>query len=185
MDVGFNNTNTLHLALGENDFKDVEWLIEATSNERHAIWNTWHEKVKWEHIGIGYGYTITELHIQIPKPLVKKGFTEDSDPIEDMGIGKKEEVLPVGINFNFAIVNGHKVAFYESLSLLVHHGYIEAFLKTYFQRTHDDYSRWNHVDSSNVHNCFNYFDTIDKKPRKTKYNPESFLKHYYIFKPVE
>ena len=38
MDVGLNNTNKLHLALEEPMLEDVEWLVEANSNETYLLW---------------------------------------------------------------------------------------------------------------------------------------------------
>ena len=84
------------------------------------------------------------------------------------------------LEFRYYIINGHKVAFYSSSSMITHRGYIDAFLITYFQRTHDNYSRWNHVDATNFHNCINYLDSIDLKPRDTIYEPTTFKK-YHIF----
>jgi len=38
-----------------------------------------------------------------------------------------------------------------------------------FQLTHDGYTRWNHTNSSNFHNCVNSLDRLDKEPRETIY----------------
>lgn len=166
MDTGLNNTNKLHLALNQEVFKDVEWIIEATSQERFGIWKDFKEKYKWEQICTGYSFVILELEV---KPV---------------GYKIKKQVLPINIEFFFAMVEGHKIAFYDSPSLLSHHGYIEAFLITYFQRTHDKYSKWNYTDATNAHNCLNYLDTVDVKPRKTTYKPSSFNKQYHIFEKL-
>ena len=166
MDVGFNNTNTLHLALNQEFLKDVEWIIEATSEERFNLWKEWHKNIDWQNVNFGWSFNIVDLSIKA------------------LG-SKKSEIMSVTIEFNFAIINGHKVAFYESNSWVSHYGYIEAFLHTYFQRTHDSYTRWNHVDAGNIHNCFNYLDTIDKEPRDTKYTPDDFESKYHIFKPIK
>jgi hypothetical protein len=166
MDTGLNNRNTLHLAIDDEYLEDVEWIIEATSKERFQIWKDYHEKMNWEEVNFGLSY---EILIMMVKP---KG-------------SEKEEALPVMLELSFAIVNGHKIAFYTSNSRLVHWGYIEAFLITYFQRTHDGYTRWNHTNASNVHNCFGSLDDIDKKPRDAKYKPQSDEKKYHIFEPVD
>jgi hypothetical protein len=161
MDVGLNNRNYLHKKLGNSYLEDVEWIVEATSEERFNLWQDYHNdpKYNWEEVSRGWSYYIIELNIN--------------------GNGKiKSETLPVYINFSFAIINGHKICFYTSNSLLVHHGYIESFLTTYFQRTHDDYSRWNHTDSANFHNCIGYLEDIDLEPRDTIYEKED---KYYIW----
>lgn len=174
MDVGFNNTNTLHLALENEYLKDVEWIIEANSEEQRQIWKDYHEKMKWEEVRQGWMCTVLELEV---KPKIKES--------KFISVLKtKKEVLPITINFNFAIVNGHKILFYTSDAYLVHHGYIEAFFSTYFQRTHDNYSRWNQTDAENIHNCLGYLEDIDEKPRKTVYKPMSHEKMYHIFKSI-
>jgi hypothetical protein len=156
MDTGLNNTNRLHEIFQNKDFEDIEWLIEANSNEQHQIWEGWHTKLKWEQINPGFSYTIKRLSVE-------------------------GEELPICLCFTFAKVNGRKIAFYECSSLLSHYGYIEVFLKTYFQRTHDNYCRWNQVDAKNAHNCLNYLETIDKEPRDTKYTPQGYMKKYFVF----
>lgn len=161
MDVGLNNRNYLHKKLENSYLKDVEWLIEATSEERFNLWKDYHNdpKYDWKEVGSGYGYEIINLKI------------EGSDKIQS-------EVLPVWVEFSFAIINGHKICFYTSNSRLVHHGYIESFLTTYFQRTHDNYTRWNHTDSTNFHNCIGYLEAIDLEPRDTIFKKED---KYYIW----
>lgn len=217
MDVGFNNTNTLHLALNEPSLEDVVWLVESNSNETHELWGSWSdqslthynsldisdgessalvqkaylqmgpedaEKIrhllemnkriqkfngrrsKWEQIMTGHSFTILKLECKSPDGL---------GPIE---------TLPIRIDFRYYIIHGHKIAFYSSDAALVHRFYVEAFLQTYFQRTHDGYSRWNHTDAQNFHNCINYLDTLDKEPRKTRFKPDGFMSQYFIFEPI-
>ena len=73
----------------------------------------------------------------------------------------------IWLSFSFTNINGHKVAFYEATSQVVHHGIVENFLMKHFQRTHDNYTRWNHVDAMNFHNCIRGLDSLDVEPRKT------------------
>ena len=164
MDVGFNNTNRLHEALECEDLKDVVWIVDATSQERNELWKKYYEKHAWEQISSGYGFQITTL-----------------DVINKNGV---KETLPVRLDFSFAIIDGYKIAFVESNSLLTHYGYVEAFLRTYFQRTHQNYSRWNHTNACNFHNCINYLDSLDKEPRDSIYKPVSYSE-YYIFEHNE
>jgi len=174
MDVGLNNKNTLHLALDNPYMEDIEWVVEATWDERHNLWKEYHEKRDWKEVGTGQVYTILNLEVTAKS---HKGTQED--------LKNTKEVLPVCIEFSYAIIDGHKICFYTSNSRLVHHGYIEAFLLTYFQRTHDKYTRWNHTDATNFHNCIGYLDTVDKKPRNTIYKPNSYEEKYFMFKKVE
>lgn len=159
MDIGLNNKNYLHLKLQNPYLEDIEWLVEATSDEQFNLWKHHHSKYNWVSVSLGYSYQIVELEI--------KG----NDKI-------KSELLPVWISFSFAIIDGHKICFYTSDSRLVHHGYIDAFLGAFFQRTHDNYTRWNHTNSMNFHNCIGNLTDIDKKPRKTIFEPEN---EYHIW----
>lgn len=171
MDVGLNNKNKLHLALNNDFLKDVEWVIEATDTEQYYLWEKYHETRNWNSAGVGYSYSILELNVDVPQ----KGITIKK---------RKKEKLEICINFNFTTVDGHKILFYECSSLLAHYGYIQAFLLTYFQRTHDNYTRWNHTDAMNFHNCINYLDTVDIEPRDTVYKDSSFKKDYFIFDEI-
>lgn len=218
MDVGFNNTNTLHLALGEKELEDVVWLVEANSNEAHQLWADWSEqsitnfkpiemekteadalivkayssmspreaekirllvemntrvlkyggkRKKWKQIPAGHSFTIIELEC---KP------TNGIGPVQ---------TLAVRIDFRYFVIDGFKIAFYSSNAIISHRFYVEAFLKTYFQRTHDNYTRWNHTDAQNFHNCINYLDTLDKNPRETSYKPDEFMHGYFVFEPID
>lgn len=218
MDVGFNNTNKLHLALNEPELEDVVWLVEANSNETHELWASWSnqslthynpldisngeasalvqkaylqmgpadaEKIKllieinkkahrfggkrktWKQVPVGHSFTILDLECT-PK-----------------GVLGPTELLAVRIDFRYHIINGHKIAFYSSDGALSHRFYIDAFLRTHFQRTHDNYSRWNHTDAQNFHNCINSLETLDKDPRDTVYKPDGFMEQYYIFEPIK
>ena len=209
MDTGLNNRNTLHLELDTPEMADIEWLVEANSNEVMELWEKWstksmtnfrpldideksftaggsdgggtikellalNERVKrvnpkrreWVQINSGHGFTILTLECSIPGK-------------------RKKEKLPIVVSFSYFVIDGHKVAFYSCDSALHHSFYVEAFLQTYFQRTHDKYSRWNHTDAQNFPNCINYLDTIDEKPRDTVYKPNDFMKKYFIFEPVK
>lgn len=166
MGVGFNNKNNLHIALNNEFLKDIEWMIEANSNEVYNLWLEWKDKYNWVQVCTGNSYKLLELDVKV------KG-------------KRKSETLPVYISFTYWIINGHKICFYCSDSLLSHYGYIESFIKTHFQRTHDKYTRWNHTDSRNFHNCINYLDTIDVEPRNTIYKPTAFYKGYHIFNNIK
>ena len=177
MDTGLNNINTLHLALDNEYLKDVEWIIEASSEERFQLWkdNKDCEDKKyqhnWEEISHGEGYRIIELEI---------------NSVNACGENKKvKETLPVVVNFSYAIIDGHKILFYESNSLLVHHGYVEAFFLTYFQRTNDGYTRWNHTNATNFHNCVTHLNRIDIEPRNTIYEKQKNEERYFVFKEVK
>lgn len=191
MDVGLYNRNTL----GEVNpaFTDVVFLVEATSSEQQKLWEEYSDqstsnitplsenvlnclreavkswpillrveelnkavienngkRVKWESVSAGFGITIGNV-------------TGENH--------KKQQLkkLPVCVSFNFAIINGKKICFYYPTSVGVDHDMIEDFLIERFQLTHDDYTRWNHTDAGNFHNCVNSLDRLDKEPRDTVY----------------
>ncbi len=178
MDVGLNNRNTLGEIAPE--FTDVVFLVEANSNEQFNLWQDWsdqsmtnikslpdymldtikedillykklkalndnvkhnkHKRVKWKQIMNGFGLTIGHI--------------------------KK---FPVFLSFSFAIINNKKICFYECTSRMSDSKMIEDFLIKRFQLTHDNYTRWNHTNAMNFHNCVNSLDRLDKEPRDTVY----------------
>lgn len=187
MDVGLNNRNTL----GEINpaLADVAFLVEANSNEQFTLWQEWakesmsniaplkpmdldllritlrnypsllaevtrlnknvkqneHPRIDWEQISAGFLITIAR---------VKHG----------------RRKLPVCIQFSFAIINGKKICFYDNCSMAGDSEMVEKWLIKRFQLTHDKYTRWNHTDARNFHNCVHSLDKrLDIKPRNTKY----------------
>jgi hypothetical protein len=124
---------------------DVDFLVEATSFERYTLWKEHHKDFGW---------------IQ-------------HNQILDREI-KKIKGRPISINFAFATIKNKKVAFYHPSSTLVDYKVIKKWLTDRFQLTHDNYTRWNHVDANNFHNCLNSLDNLDKNPRNTKYKERQY-----------
>lgn len=162
MDTGLNNINNLHKKVNLPELEDVEWIIEATSEEQFNLWKENKDRYTWEQIQQGWSFTIINLKIS-----------------GSLGDNKIEETLPVNISISLAKVNGHKILFYSSDSMISHYGLIDAFMISNFQRTHDSYTRWNHTNAVNFHNCVGYLDTIDQDPRDTEYE-SSFRDSQYI-----
>lgn len=184
MDVGLNNKNTLGKIAPE--FADVVFFIEANSNEQMSLWSEWssdsitvikplsdefidllpesfrpkvktindkikrveHPRVEWKQIMSGFGITIGYIKVQ-------------NDNFENE--------FPVCVSFSFAFINGNKVCFYDCTSRIEDHTMIEDWLTSHFQLTHDNYTRWNHTNSSNFHSCVHSLDRLDKEPRDTIY----------------
>lgn len=122
------------------ELKDIDFLVSANSNETFNLWSEYNRKVDWEQINTGFMITIGQL-----------------------------DSRPVTIEFSFAIIKRKKVAFYNGCSQVVDHKMIDEWLISRFQRTHDNYSRWNHVNATNFHNCINSLETLDIEPRDTVY----------------
>jgi hypothetical protein len=98
----------------DSRFKKCEFIVEANSYERLALWKEWHVAISWEEDCKG-------LLIEIGK------------------LGG----LPIILKFSFALINRHLVAFYESPSQVVDHKQIDEFFKKNFQIT-DNSGGWAH-----------------------------------------
>lgn len=182
MDVGLNNTNKL----GEINpaFKDVVFLVEATSSERHSLWvehahnsptniqplsekelneicSSLSEKPK-------LAEKLKALNIRINGAKRTRVNWEEISQGFALEIGKIEKKSVV-LTFFFAKLDGHKVAFYNCSSQAVDYAMIKDWLIERFQLTNDNYHRWNHTDAMNFHNCLNSLDSLDKEPRNTVY----------------
>ena len=78
---------------------------------------------------------------------------------------------PIEIEFSLATIKGKIVAFYYGCSELVDNKMIHDWLISRFQKTHDNYTRWNQTDAMNFHNCIHSLDKLDIEPRNTIYEP--------------
>ncbi len=193
MDVGLNNRNKL-TAIHKN-FADVVFLVEANNTEYYYLWQEWCNKsisnitpLSDESIDkllrplkdqILYkdqiNPTMNPLKAEVLSlnRKVKENFHPRVEWKEEpcgfnIQIGKVKK-MPVCVEFRFANINGKKICFYYCTSQMADYRMVEKFLITRFQLTHDGYTRWNHVDAMNFHNCIQGLSTLDKKPRNTKY----------------
>jgi len=185
MDVELNNKNTLGEVAPE--FADVVFLVEANNNERLQLWSDWAEdsihntKSLNDEVIACLGEAVkswpvlksvfelnndikNNQHTRVKWEQVSAGFLKTIGHIKS---GKKK--LPVSVEFSFAFINGKKVCFYNCCSRAADHTMIHDWLIERFQLTHDNYTRWNHTDAGNFHNCINSLEDLDKKPRNTKY----------------
>lgn len=181
MDVGLNNRNTLGEIAPE--FEDVVFFVEATSTEQHTLWSEWSTRsmsniepisddvmsLVQEKLGAGILFEkLSKLNRKV------KDNNQPRVNWEQVSAGFALSVGQVGKNnvmvcFTFAFINGKKICFYEATSQVVNHKMIEDWLISKFQLTHDGYSRWNHTNAMNFHNCVNSLDNLDKEPRDTVY----------------
>ena len=115
-------------------------VVKKIKDLNRAVKKVETKRVVWQQVMAGFGLTIGQVQ-------------------------KK----PVHVHFSFAIINGKKVCFYECTSRMADHTMIEDWLMSRFQLTHDDYTRRNHVNATNFHNCINSLDNLDKEPRDTVY----------------
>lgn len=142
--------STAHLfAFNKEDvslFKDVVFLVEATYNEQHMLWERYHYRPdpdpdqvqikSWEQTMMGRGVQI--------------GTVDDRS---------------INVSISYAILNGKKVLFYYGVSQLVDHKMIEDWLKMYSLDTirWDNGHRWAHCDAANFHHCMEAVGAYDNK----------------------
>lgn len=176
MDVGLNNKNTLGELAPE--FSDVVFFIKATNNEQFTLWQEWSKESMYnikslpdnliEFIPSGMRPEVKRLNDKVKKLEMTRVEWGQIMAGFNLTIGYIQE-YPVCVSFHFALINGKKVCFYHPTSRMVDHQMIEDWLMSRFQLTHDKYTRRNHVDAINFHNCVNSLDNLDKEPRDTIY----------------
>jgi hypothetical protein len=111
-------------------FKDVKYIVEATDNEWHMLWEKYHYQprsglpIPWEEISMGKIVTIGE-------------------------VAKR----PIAIQISWAIINGHKVMFYEGSSQLVDYKMMEKWLEHHSLNTIQHEGRWAKTNVSNFGHC--------------------------------
>jgi hypothetical protein len=184
MDVRLNNRNTFD----HPELKDVVFLVEATSTEKHNLWEQWsldyQKTFATQPISVGernidrirsldplLDILLTAVDMQKKKIEEKHKHRVKWEQISTGFVTQIGKIgsRPITVEFSFAMINGKKVAFYNGCSQVVDHEMIHDWLIKHFQLTHDNYTQWNHTDADNFHNCVNSLDNLDKEPRKTKY----------------
>lgn len=88
--------------------EDVEYLVEATHEEQHALWARWHQALNWKQ-GHGYSQTI--------------GY----------GRGLNRKKLPVHVVVWYVWVDGHLLGFWEVTSILADYEAAEAWVRKTFK----------------------------------------------------
>lgn len=82
---------------------DVQYFVEANDFERHALWNKWNEKVKWEQINEGFGGNV----------------------------GMVAGVHQIHVSFIFAKIARKLVCFYHPTSQIVDHRVVKDYITKY------------------------------------------------------
>jgi len=141
----------------QNEIIALEALCKETLHRNEESQEDLKNRVEWTP---GNGISVPIGHIE--------GNTFSEFTMKDSGFEKR----PIVLNCNIVWINGHKILFYEGCSQLVDHRMIEEWFLKYFQRTHDNYTRWNHSDTTNFHNCIHGLERLDKEPRNTTYQPK-------------
>ena len=134
-------------------FKDVVFLVEATSHEDQFLWTEWsadyltlpyapkeegkfaRKRVDWQQVSLGHMLTIGEI-----------------------------DNRPICVSMSYAIINGRKIMFYEGCSQLVDHEMIREWLKHFTLNTirWDGGTRWGHCDAMNFHHCLDAIKELNE-----------------------
>lgn len=133
----------------ENRLKQTFFIVEATSNEQHMLWEQLssdsiykildrdgkpaYPQVKWEQISMGFGVTVGEVYKH-----------------------------PVFISLNWARINGKFVMFYHPTSQLIDYRKIDKWLEENFKGTYDNGTRRASTDVSNFAHCLNAIKEANK-----------------------
>lgn len=113
-------------------FKDVEFVIEATSTEQHYLWcendrNEYNRKVTWVEVSMGHAIPIGSL-----------------------------DGRPVNVSLSYAVLNGVRVMFYYGVSQVVDHKMIEEWLRYHTENLRYGGGRWSRCDAMNFAHCLQY-----------------------------
>ena len=133
-------------------FKDVDFVIQATYEEKHMLWLTRH------HHDVQLGH----IHIWDDEGAGR------CPTIAMVGRGRKAR--PIVISIFYAYLDGLRVAFYEPTSQLVDWLLIDKWIK---ERTghikYNNGTRWAHTDVGNFHDVIHEIQNReDKRQRRLR-----------------
>jgi hypothetical protein len=113
----------------EANLKASVFFVEATRCEQIYIWEEWKKLCEWKEIGSGIGICVGHIN--------------------------KQKTKPVWVSFNFAILNGKHICFYEVTSRFSDSVMVEDFIKTKYPVKYDKGTRLAMCDAMNFHLCGN------------------------------
>lgn len=205
MDVGFSNQN--HLGKIAPELADVVFIVECDGHsDQFNLWKDYSKKSSSniKHLSnedieqltkiLGDNFVLLEKVKRLSDKVEYNNHTRyDWEEVSSgfmLTIGNVEiggEKLPVCVSFSFAYINGHKICFYYTSSRVHDHTMVDEWFQEHFQLTHDGYTRWNHVDANNFHNCVNSLDNLDKEPRNVSsidlMTPRAIMTNWYPGSP--
>ena len=134
----------------------TEYVVEATHEEAFNLWQRYHPYVKYEQISDGWAHTVGSV-------LVKK----DGDRVS--------KSYPVVVECNWALWDGHLIAYYDACSLVVHHGMVREYIDSIAPEGagHTNAANFHHalhhckiaLDKVNREAYRNTFTTLEMRPR--------------------
>ncbi len=114
-------------------FKDVVFIVEATSYEQHVFWENYFYKSKYETL------------------IIKDWLQETAGKIITIG---KCDKRPVCVTIFWAWLDGCKIMFYEATSQVVDHKMVKEWFKHFSSHIKwDGNTRLAHCNSLNFHLC--------------------------------
>lgn len=118
------------IAPNDPRFAQVEYIVEADDFAQHALWNSWHEAIKWE--------------------------ADSSARLVGLGILIGRNVT---VEVRFARLNGHMVMFYNGNSDLVDHTMVGSFVEDVRKlglAARPGSAPAGSTDASNFHTCVQF-----------------------------
>jgi len=127
------------------DIKDEKmktsiFFVEANSYEELCLWREFSGEVVWEQDSAGFSQII--------------GF-----------IGDRKKKRLVNVSFSFALINGQRICFYDTVSRFVDHTMVGKFLNKYYPVKYDNNTKRAKTDAMNFGDVLN---AIREKNAKIK-----------------
>lgn len=117
-------------------FQDTQFVVEATHTEMSQLWARYERRSTWVQDMRGFFQTVGEIRVD-------------------------GEMMPVCVSGFWYTINGVRVLFYESTSLVTHNGWVEEWvMEACGNPKHDFGTRISHVDAGNFHNCLHEIERI-------------------------
>jgi hypothetical protein len=103
------------------------FFVEADSYSKHQLWKAWHESTDWKQDSSGF--------------------------LREIGYIGKTKKRAVCVQFNFAMIHGKRVCFYNATSRFVDHDMVEEYIQENWPVKYDNGSRKAMCDADGFHNC--------------------------------
>lgn len=121
----------------------TEFVVEATRNEQFMLWQQHRHEVQWDQDHFGFGPQIGEL-----------------------------DGRPICMSLSWAVLNGHRIMFYEAISQVTDSEQVDAWLKANCNPTWQDGKRRAHADAANFHLVLEFVGALPPE------DPERAYKSY-------
>ena len=123
-------------------FLATQFVVRANHNELHQLWARYEKRSTWKQDGVGFWEQVGDIKVD-------------------------GETFPVCLSGFWHHINGVFVLFYDSCSLVTHHGWCEEWVMEACGNPTHDGTRPSHVNAMNFHNCMNEVERISGVKLKT------------------